>query len=323
MFGIRRREVISLLGSAAAWPRVLLAQPQGQPVVAFLNSGEQLSADRLIAFRKGLSEVDYIDGRNVAVELHQSDQYDHLPALASNLVRRSVAAIFAEALPAALAAKAVTKTIPIVFAVGGDPVELGLVASLNRPGGNLTGMTTFYGELLPKRLELLRELLQSTDIIGVLINTKNPNSEARSRDVREAARTVGQRILIVDGGERDIPSTFTTLMQQRVAALIVSDDPFLSGRIEQIITLAALNKLPVIYSFREHTERGGLMSYGTERSERQGGIYIGRILKGEKPADLPVLQPTKFEFAINLKTAKSLGLTFPQSFYLRADEVVE
>jgi putative ABC transport system substrate-binding protein len=323
---MRRRDALSLLGGAAvSWPLRASAQQGAMPVIGLLRAG-QMEERNLTAFRTGLGELGYVEGRNVAIELHATDQYDRLPALASELVRRQVTAIFASTLPAALAAKAATATIPVVFNIGGDPIEAGLVTSMNRPTSNLTGVTVFLGELLAKRLELLRELVPSATIIGVLINSNNPNADARSRDVQEAARTVGQQIVIVSAGsEHDLVSAFTTLVQQRVGALVVSDDPLLGGYSEQIVALAARHAVPAIYFFRSDTVKGGLMSYGAniESHYHEAGTYIGRILKGEKPADLPVLQPTKFEFVINLKTAKALGLTIPPTLLALADEVIE
>ena len=323
---MRRREFITLLGgAAAAWPLRARAQQPAMPVIGLLRAG-QMDEKGLTALRTGLSELGYVEGRNVAIELHATEQYDRLPALASELVRRQVAVIYASSLPAALAAKAATATIPIVFSIGGDPIVAGLVTSMSRPPGNLTGVTIFLGELLPKRLELLRELVPSATLIGVLLNPNNPNSEARSRDVQEAARTIGQRILLVQAGnESDFVSAFSTLVQQRAGALVVIDDPLLQFHGDQIVALAGHHALPAIYFFRLDTVNGGMMSYGANIDDqyRQAGTYVGRILKGEKPADLPVGQPTKFELVINLKTAKALGLTVPQSLLARADEVIE
>ena len=323
---MRRREFITALGGAAvAWPLAARAPQPSMPVLGLLRAG-QMDEKGLTALRTGLSELGYAEGRNVAIELHATEQYDRLPVLASELVRRQVAVIYASTLSAALAAKAATATIPIVFSIGGDPIEAGLVTSMSRPTGNLTGATIFLGELLPKRLELLRELVPSATLIGVLLNPNNPNSEARSRDVQEAARTIGQRILLVQAGnERDFVSAFSTLVQQRAGALVVSDDPLLSVHSEQIIALAARHALPTIYFFRLDTVNGGMMSYGVNIDDqyRQAGTYVGRILKGAKPADLPVQLPTKFELVINLKTAKSLGLEVPAQLLARADEVIE
>jgi putative ABC transport system substrate-binding protein len=239
-----------------------------------------------------------------------------------------VAAIFADNIAAAVAARAATGTIPIVFAIGGDPIRDGLVTSLSRPTGNLTGVTFFAGELLPKRLELLRELVPTADVIAVLLTPNNPNLQTRSRDVQEAARSVGQRILVLNAGsEKEIDAAFATIAQQRAAALLVVDDPYFGTRREQIVALAARYAIPANYFglSGDWVRAGGLMSYSDDRGEsiRQTGRYIGRILKGEKPSDLPIMQPTKFEFMINLKTAKALGLKIPESFLLRADEVIE
>jgi putative tryptophan/tyrosine transport system substrate-binding protein len=325
---MNRRKFIALLGGASmVRPARAVAQQPAMPVIGWLRAGQPAPADYLAAFRQGLDDLDYVEGRNLAVELWNSDQYDRLPALASELVRRQVVAIFANNIPAAIAARAATSTIPIVFAIGGDPIRDGLVTSLSRPTGNLTGVTFFAGELLPKRLELLRELVPTADVIAVLLNPNNPNLQTRSRDVQEAARSVGQQILVLNvGSGNDIDTAFATIVQQRAAALLVSDDPFVlrtSG--EQIVALAARHAIPTSYPFRDLVRAGGLMSYGANYSDqiRAAGRYIGRILKGEKPADLPVLQPTKFEFTINLKTAKALGLKIPESFLLRADEMIE
>jgi len=326
---MRRREFITVIGgvAATAWPLTARTQQQAVPVIGWLRAGEPATADHLAAFRKGLNELDYVEGRNVAIELRNSDRYDRLATLASELVRGQVAAIFAHNLAAAVATRAATATIPIVFAIGGDPIKDGLVTSLNRPTGNLTGVTYFSGEVLPKRLELIRELVPTAEVIAVLLNPNNPNLQTRLRDVQEAARKVGQQILIVNAGsESEIDMAFTSIVQQRAAALLVIDDPFfLSSRPEQIVALAARHAIPASYSLSDVVRAGGLMSYGGNRAAqiRDAGRYIGRILKGEKPTDLPVLQPTKVEFAINLKTAKALGLKIPDSFLLRADEVIE
>jgi putative ABC transport system substrate-binding protein len=323
---MRRREFIALVGGAAAWPLAARAQQPAMPVIGWLRAGIPPNVDRLAAFRQGLNELGYVEGRNVAVELQNSEQYDRLAALASDLVRRQVTAIFAENLPAAVASRAASATIPIVFSIGGDPIRDGLVTSLSRPSGNLAGVTLFLGELLPKRLELLRELVPNAAVIAVLLNPDNPNLQTRSRDVQEAARNTGQQILVVNAGsENDIDMAFATIVQQRAAALLVSDDPFLSGRREQILALAARHAVPASYPFRDFASAGGLMSYGASQGDavRQAGVYVGRILKGEKPADLPVVQPTKFELVINLKTARALGLQVPLLLQQRADDVIE
>jgi len=298
----------------------------GNAAIGWLRAGGPASADNVASFRQGLSELGYVEGRNLVIELRNSEQYDRLPPLASELARRQVAAIFADNLAAAVAARAATATIPIVFAIGGDPIRDGLVTSLSRPTSNLTGVTFFAGELLPKRLELLRELVSTPGVIAVLFNPNNPNLQTRLRDVQEAARSVGQQILVLDAGnETDIDKAFVTIVQQRATALLVVDDPVFSALREQIVALAARYAIPASYYNRGWVRAGGLMSYGEDRSEsmRQVGRYAGRILKGDKPADLPVLQPTKFEMAVNLKTATALGLEIPLSIRLRADELIE
>jgi putative tryptophan/tyrosine transport system substrate-binding protein len=323
---MRRRDFITLLGSAAAWPLKARAQQSTVPVIGWLRAGAPPPEENFKAFRQGLNDLGYLEGRNVAIEVRSAAEYDRLPALASELMRRPVAAIFAEGLPAAVAARAATATIPIVFGIGGDPIRDGLVTSLNRPTGNLTGVTYFAGELLPKRLELLRELVPSARMIGVIINPNNQNLQTRLRDVQAAARSFGQQITILSAdSERDIDDAFATMAQQSAAAVLVTDDPFLASRVEQIVALAARYRLPACYSVSNVVRGGGLMSYEDDRSDsiRQVSRYIGRILKGEKLSDLPVLQPTKFELKINLKTARALNLTVPPALLAVADEVIE
>jgi putative ABC transport system substrate-binding protein len=324
---MRRRDFITLLGgAAAACPLAARAQQRGLPVIGWLRAGAEPLDDYLTWFRQGLNEFGFVEGRNLAIERRSSVQYDRLSALASELVRLPVTMIYADSLAAAVAARAATASIPIVFVIGGDPIRDGLVTSLSRPTGNLTGVTFFAGELLRKRLELLRELVPAADIIGVLVNPNNPNLQTRLSDVQEAARRLGQQILLLNAGdERDIDAAFATMAQQRAAALLVGDDPFLGSRAEQIVTLSARYRIPACYPARFYIPIGGLMSYEDDRSEstRQAGRYVGRILKGEKPADLPVVQPTKFELKINLGTARALGLKVPATLLAIADEVIE
>jgi putative ABC transport system substrate-binding protein len=327
--GLRRRELITLLaGTAVAWPLVARAQQPAMPVIGFLSSSAP--ADRahvLNAFRQGVRETGYVEGQNVAIEYRWAQgQYDRLPDLATDLIRRQVAVIVATDSPSAIAAKAANTTIPIVFAVSGDPVKLGLVASLNRPGGNVTGVSFLSAELGAKQLGLLHELLPGAARIAVLVDPNFPITEPFVADVRVAASVIAKQIDVLHASTgRDIDTVFASLAQKPVDALLVGPSALNNNRRVQLVTLAAHHRMPAIYSFREATEAGGLMSYGTSITDahRQAGIYAGRILKGEKPGDLPVIQSTRFEFVINLNTARAFGLSFPPGLLAIADEVIE
>jgi putative tryptophan/tyrosine transport system substrate-binding protein len=322
----RRRAFITLLGSAAAWPLVARAQ-QALPVVGFVRGSPD--ARRATAFRRGLTETGYVEGQNVTVEEHQLEgQYDRLPSLMADLVRRRVAVIATPGSnPAALAAKAATTTIPIVFGVGEDPVKLGLVTSLARPGGNATGVNFFAQEVVAKRLGLLHELVPKAVRIAVLVNPVNaPTAEAVLRDIPKAARAVGLQIQVLNAStSREIEAAFATLVRERADALFIAPDALFSSRRSQLATLAARDRMPTSGSNRELAEAGLLMSYGADNLDmfRQAGLMTGQILKGAKPADLPVLQSTKFEFVINMQTARALGLEVPETLLARADEVIE
>ena len=327
---LNRREFIALVGGAAAWPLVAHAQQSAMPVIGFLGTiSPDRWASRLHAFRQGLSETGCVEGRNVGIEYRWAEgQFDRLPALAADLVRRQVSVIAApESTPAAFATKAATTTIPIVFSVGVDPVAVGLVASLNRPGGNLTGVTNLNAEILPKRLELMHELVPTATTIALLVNPSNPLvAETESRDAQTAARTLGLQLHVLHAStDRDFDTVFASLAQMRAVALVINTDVFFNSRSEQLAALALRHTVPAIFQYREFVASGGLMSYGTSTTDvfRQVGIYTSRLLRGESPADLPVQQVTKIELIINLKTARTLGLTVPLSLLGRADEVIE
>jgi len=328
---MKRRDFVRLVGGAAvAWPLSARAQQPAMPVVGFINGASaNVDARYVAAFRKGLSETGYVEDQNVTVEYHWLEgHYDRLPALAADLVRRQVAVIATPgSIPAALAAKAATATIPIVFGAGGDPVQLGLVASLARPSGNATGINFFVAEVVAKRLRLLHDLIPKAIRIAVLLNPANASTaESTLRDVQQAAPTLGLQIQILNATTiGEIDAAFASLASERPDALLIAPDGFFSSRRVQFATLTAVNKIPASYSTREDVAVGGLMSYGTDIADmfRQVGVYTGQILKGAKPADLPVLQLTKFEFVINLQTARALGIEVPPAVLSIADEVIE
>ena len=325
---MRRREFITLLSGATAWPLAARTQQPAMPVIGFLHAGSPGPlAPSVAVFRQSLAEAGYVEGRNVAIEYHWAEgQYDLLPAMAAELVRRQPAVIVASPATAAVAAKAATATIPIVFNAAVDPVKLGIVASLARPGGNATGVNFFQAELGAKQLGLLRELLPTAARIGLLINPTNPNFEDVTKDVMAAASTIGVQIDVVQASDSgEIEAALATLSRNRGDALVVSGDVLFYIRRIQLAILATRHAIPAVYTDRAFAEAGGLMSYGTSTAEgyRQLGVYVGRILKGDNPADLPVVQSTKFEFIINLPTARALGLTVPPTLLARADEVIE
>jgi putative ABC transport system substrate-binding protein len=328
---MKRREFLGVLGGAAvAWPAAVRAQQSAMPVIGYLDPGVPDGRPHLAAaFRKGLSEAGYVEGRNVAIEYRWGqDDNKRMPELAAELVHRKVAVIVTlQNLPGALAAKAATTTIPIVFSTGSDPVQSGLVASLNRPGGNVTGVTNMGGGiLLQKRMGLLVELLPSATRFAMLVNPSNPSSESQIKEIQSAAAAIGRQVEILAAHtNREIDSAFAGLVQKRTDAVQVSADPFFTNRRVQIVTLAAHHRVPVIYPNREYAAAGGLMSYGSNLADvyQLTGVYAGRILKGEQPANLPVIRTTKFEFVVNLQMARTLGIEIPSTLLARADEVIE
>jgi putative tryptophan/tyrosine transport system substrate-binding protein len=324
---VTRREFVVALGSAAAWPMV--ARGQDTPVIGLLGSeSPEFDAYRVSAFRQGLGETGYVEGRNVVFEYHWAEHhFDRLPALATRLLDSRVSVIVGiGTTPAALAAKAATKTIPVVFAIGGDPIKLGLVESLNRPGGNITGVSFLVSLMAAKRLEVLHGIVPGAAPIGFLVNPKSPIAEADTRDAIQAAETIGSKVIVAAvNAEGDMDGAIATLVQQHVGGFSIAPDQLFFDHRDQLVTLAARNALPAIYPLREFVDAGGLVSYGTSIREafRHVGIYVGRILNGEKPGDLPVQQAVKVELIINLKTTKALGLNIPLSLLGRADEVIE
>jgi putative ABC transport system substrate-binding protein len=326
---MKRRDFITLLGGTAAWPLAARAQQAAMLVVGFLNGlGPNDRPNLPAAFRRGLGETGYVDGRNVAIEYRFAEnRYDRLPALAADLVGRKVNVIAATGGGASvLAAIAATKTIPIVFTTAGDPVQEGYVTSLNRPGGNVTGVSWFHAQIAGKALGLLHELVPNAAVVALLVNPKLPESARTRSDAQEAARALGRQLLVLDASTAsEIDAAFATMRQRRAGALLIGADPFFSSRLQQIVALAVRDAIPAMYVNREFVEEGGLMSYGNDTADsyRRAGVHVGRILNGAKPADLPVDQATKFELVVNVKAAKAVGLTIPESFLARADEVIE
>jgi putative tryptophan/tyrosine transport system substrate-binding protein len=326
---VKRREFITLLGGAAlAWPLAARAQQPAMPVIGYLSSLTQADSARFdVALRRGLSDMGYVEGQNVSIQYRWiTDRYDALPAMAADLVQRQVVAILALGPPAVLAAKAATQTIPIVFVTGADPLKFGFVASFNKPGANITGIWMVTTVLAEKRLQLLHDLVPNAELIALLVNPTSPVAEPQTRDAQAAARALGVRLTILSAvTESDFNKVSASLVQQRADALFVSADPFFSSRREHLVALAARHAIPTLYEFREFVEAGGLMSYGTVLRDGyyKGGNYVARILKGAKPADLPVEQIDKFELVINVTTAKALGLTVPDKLLALADEVIE
>jgi ABC-type uncharacterized transport system substrate-binding protein len=327
---MRRREFITLLGGAAVgWPLPAHAQQSAIPIIGLLSSVPfETRHDQVLGFHRGLKESGYVEGQNVAIEYRSADnKIDRLWALAADLVNRRADVIVTIGGDVSIqAAKAATTTIPVVFVTGFDPVAAGFVASLNRPGGNLTGVSFLVVFTVAKRLQLLSELVPTAGMIGMLVNQNNPNADSTTRDARAAAEKLGKKLVVVRAGtERDLDTSFPTFIREKVEAVLVESDPFFLARREQIVALTVRHSLPAIFAFREFAAVGGLMSYGTSLSNayHQAGVYAGKILKGEKPADLPVIQPTSFEFVVNLKTARTLGLKVPLTLQVAADEVIE
>jgi putative ABC transport system substrate-binding protein len=325
---MRRRDFIKAIArSAAVWPLAARAQQSSMPVIGFLRSTSLADSTPFVTtFRQGLKEAGFVEGQNVAIELLFAEgRSDRLPELVADLIHKSVAVIVANN-PAAIAAKAATVTVPIVFITGSDPVRDGLVASLSRPGGNITGVVFIVSEVGAKRLELLRQLVPNATTIGVLVNPNSPETESERRDLLAASLKIGQRLIILDvSSDREIEDAFATLVQRGAGAALIGSGPFLTSHRQQLVALAARSRLPTMYNLREFVADGGLISYGASITEayRQAGVYVGQILKGKKPADLPVMESTKFEFVLNLKTAKTLGLDVPMTIQMTADEVIE
>jgi putative ABC transport system substrate-binding protein len=324
----RRKFIVGLASTTAAWPVAARAQQPAMPVVAFLDAASLETDVRGVAeFRKGLSEVGYVEGQNVLIEYRSAEgQADRLPALAADMVQRRVAVIATMANNAAIAAKATTSTIPIVFTVGGDPIKMGLVDSLNRPGGNITGVSFLSSDIVAKMLEALHELMPKAARIAALVNPTNQNAATDTKEAEAAARTLGLELQVLNASnKREIDDAFALLVERRAAALLIEGDPFFIGQMKQLVVLTARHAIPAIYQSRDFPDAGGLMSYGADRSNalRLAGGYTGRILKGETPVDLPVQLATKLELVVNLNTAKALGLTIPSSLLARANEVIE